>query len=152
MNAQETTPESAVAEPATAPAQHAWRAGDRVRQKSSRIEFTLDDVNQNPNYEADDEYYASGTTDGGTLSVDVMSPDDLELVMTAAAARARKAPTAAQIAPQVATSLHSAFGDVVVTIDTTDIDGPGEISAYGRTADGLRVNFTVTISAVEETL
>jgi len=135
---------------AQAGAAHVFTEGDIAREKSTGMKFTVDDVNENPNYREDEEYFLSGTAQGGMFSVDVLSPDDVELVMSAAAADARAVPTAEQLAPQIASGLTAAIGDVVVDVNGSSIDGPGSISVYGRTGEGLPVGFTITITDIKE--
>ena len=127
---------------------HTFNNGDLVRFKANGREFILEDINPNPNYIADDETWADGYNGNGSVEVD--SPADIELVMTAAGAAARKVPSAAEIANQISSDIHSGFGGVV-DIDESEPDGPGMILAYGRASNGLRVAFKITISEVEET-
>lgn len=122
-----------------------FNVGDIVRHKKTKRIFELDDVNPNPNYAADDEYYASGWSDmWGTETAS--TPDDIELVMTAADAANRKPPTVDEIAESL--PLTRGFGDII-DIDETIPLGDGGVECLASTEDGLRISFVVTVSAVE---
>lgn len=119
--------------------------GDIVRTKSSGREWEIEDINPNENYIADEETYAEGFSSWGTETAN--SPDDIELVMAAKDAAARTLPDVDKIAAEVASSLHGGWGDVV-RVSETAVEGGGRISVVGRTADGLDVEYTVTVSNV----
>ena len=144
MAAEQAAPAGAVTTEPEAP--RAYQEGDIVRLKASGREFTIDDVNPNPNYVADEESFVEGFGDSG--SAYAMTPDEIELVMTGEQAQARQAPTAAEIGSQVSSSLHSPIGEIAVDVTETDIDGPGVILASGKAPNGLLVSFKVTISEV----
>ena len=142
-----TTPTTADA-PATAerPPAPTFQNGDLVRFLSGGAPFLLDDVNPNPNFREADEYFASGMSDHGTQHV--TAPEDIELVMTAADAKARTLPTIEQIAKQIGHSIHSPISEVAVDVTETEEDEPGVVLAFGRASNGLPVAFKVTISDV----
>lgn len=73
-----------------------FEVGDIVARKKDGRTFTLDDVNPNPNWKEDDEYYASGWSEYGTE--DVLDPKHIKLVMKASDAAKRNLPSVDEIA------------------------------------------------------
>lgn len=125
-----------------------FKVGDIVRSKKGGRTFELEDVNDNPNWKSDDEYFATGMSEYGTE--DVLDPEDIELVMNAAAARDRKLPTAEELADEIGMVLHGGWGDIV-NVDETETEPGGIVLVYGEAHNGLRMAFKVTISEVERT-
>lgn len=122
-----------------------FEVGDIVARRKDGRTFTLDDVNPNPNWKEDDEYYASGWSDYGTE--DVLDPKDIKLVMKAVDASKRTLPSVDEIAQGL--DLMGGW-DGPVDVDETDFEGSGQVACFGKTQDGLRVSFIVTVSSVME--
>lgn len=114
------------------------KVGDKVRVKKSGEVFTVEDINDNPNYVADDEIYASGW--GGRGSVDVDSPDEVEKIDWAA-------PTPETIAKALSLALHASDGDLEV--HETSNEGDGLVSVVGRWK-GMEGGFNVRFGAWQE--
>lgn len=125
-----------------------FKVGDIVRFKSTGNQFTIEDVNPNPNWREDDETWIIGSDDWGFNNVEAYDPNDLELVMDAAAASERQVPSAKDIVAGL-DLLGDGF-DSPVDVDEVEPDGNSAL-CYGRTRDGLRVSFRVTVSHVYET-
>lgn len=122
--------------------------GDIVRVKKTDQVATLEEVNDRAlTPEWADEYWALASTEGGYNNVELDSPDEIELVMSAEDASKRKLPTAAQIAVEL--NLTSGGWNNSVDIHSTETDGDS-VWCYGRTDDGLDVAFKVTVSEVFE--
>ena len=125
---------------------HEFKVGDIVRHKSNGREFTLSDLNDRaltPEYS--DEYWADGWSEWGSEEVD--RPEDIELVMSAEKAAARKLPTSDEIAGGL-NLLGDGWGGKV-DVNETEKDG-ATVFCYGTTDDGLRVTFRVTVTHVYE--
>lgn len=125
---------------------HSFKEGDIVRRKSNGREFYLDDLNDRaltPEYS--DEYWADGHSEWGSEEVD--HPDDIELVMSAADAAARKLPTTDEIAGAL-NLLGDGWGNKF-NVNETDKDG-SSVFCYGETDEGLPFSFRVTVSHVFE--
>ncbi len=124
---------------------HSFQVGDIVRKKSNDWEFELEDINDNPNWVEDDEYWATGNMDGGYGNVEVDHPDEIELVMSAKKAAARTLPSAADIVAGL--DLMGSGFDGAVDVHTSEKDGDS-VWCYGRATNGLDVTFKVTVSEV----
>lgn len=98
-----------------------FKPGDRVRVKKTGEVIHLDDVNDNPNYAADDELFADGWSVHG--SVTIMSPDEIEKVDWAA-------PTAEQLASVLASGLHH-FGEDIEVHETSQ-EGEGLVAVLAK--------------------
>lgn len=123
-----------------------FHVGDLVRHKKTDRTFILEDVNDNPNYKEDDEYFAMGWSSYGTEEVE--RKKDIELVMTAADASARKLPSARDILGDLNLTA-SGWGDDEVDIHTTELDGEA-LYAYGRAKNGLEVGFKLVVAEIWE--
>lgn len=125
-----------------------FKNGDEVRIKNTYNVVTLEDVNTNPDFEADGEVWAEAITSYGD-STYIDSPKDVELVRRFEDVPAKTLPTLIELADSFSGSLHSAWSDIV--IDETDPTGEpdGQFLAYGKSATGARFGCRVTISEVE---
>lgn len=125
-----------------------FNVGDLVRMKTGGDPFLLDDVNDNPDYQADDEYYALGSGHGGFNNIEVMDPDEIELVMDKKAAAQRKPPTPKQIADFISGAVHSGFPQGF-TVSESETDGP-HVVVVGETDEGLEFTFQISVVNVIE--
>lgn len=124
-----------------------FQAGDLVR-KPGGDPFLLEDVNDNPNYAEDNEYYAMGSGYGGYNNIDVNSPDEIELVMDKDDAAKRAVPTQAEIARFIASVVHNGFNDGFRVLES-EPDG-GIVIVSATTDEGLEFSFQVDVTAVYE--
>lgn len=125
-----------------------FKVGDIVRKIGTQREHCLESINSNPNYVADDELWGEAYSGyWGTLDID--SPEDIELVMSAQDAASRQLPTVQNILTEVSHALHSGWGDVV-EVEETQVEPQGYITVMGTAANGLRVNFELHIANLEE--
>lgn len=125
-----------------------FQNGDLVRKTSGGSTFILTDVNPNPNYKTDDEYYATGSNHGGYNNVQVDSPDEIELVMDRKAAAARKTPTREEIADFISAAVHSGFPKGF-EVSESEADG-AHVVVTGETDEGLEFTFQVSVVNVIE--
>lgn len=127
-----------------------FHEGDEVRLKNGK-QGVLENINPNENYLEDDEIYAELYSRDSWGEVE--SPEDIvEVVRTAAQRAARTAPSTEEILEEIASSLHSGWGDVF-DVYQTQVVNPFErdpyISVHSTTADGLALYFEVTLGIVE---
>ena len=127
---------------------HSFKEGDIVRVKKNDQVCTLEDVNPRaltPEYS--DEYWALGSGEGGYNNIELYSPDEIELVMSAKEAANRQVPTASDIVAGL--DLMGSGFDSVVDVHTSEVDG-NSVWCYGKADNGLDVVFKVTVTEVFE--
>jgi hypothetical protein len=123
--------------------------GDIIRLKNGRI-VTIEDINPNPDWEADEETWAEGSDRHGYNNVEVYPQDveTAELVMTAAEAAGRTLPKVKDLVRELELGSFSKFQHIETEYGS---DEGGEAYFTVETNDGLTVQFTVTVSNVHLT-
>lgn len=119
-------------------------AGDIVRLKDGR-KVTVEDINPNESWYADDEVWAEASDHGGYYNVEVYPDDIVEVVMTAAEAANRKLPKVKELVRELELGSFSEFQHIETEFGS---DEGGEAYFTVETNDGLTVQFTVTVSNV----
>lgn len=123
--------------------------GDIIRLKNGRV-VTIEDINPNPDWEADEETWAETSDRHGNYNGEVY-PKDLEgaeLVMTAADAANRSLPKVKALVRELELGSFSEFQHIETEYGS---DEGGEAYFTVETNDGLIVQFTVTVSNVHLT-
>lgn len=125
-----------------------FEVGDLVRKVGGGDPFLLEDVNDNPNYKADDEYYAMGSGYGGYNNIDVNSPDEIELVMDKEQAAKRKIPSKRDIAKFLSSVVHQGLND---SFSVSESEADGKLLVVSATTDeGLEFSFEIEVRAIYE--
>lgn len=112
---------------------HTYHADDIVRVKSTRHVVRIESINDNPNYAADDETWADAWGEYG--SVDIGSPDEIE-------PHDVKTPEAKDVVGEIASSLHSGFGD---HLEVHETEVSGEDIIVSARHNGIPVSFTLRV-------
>lgn len=118
-----------------------FRVGETVRVKATGLLIELDDVNPNPNYEADEEFWGEGFRLDGAGNVIIDLKDEIEKVDL------KPLPTAMALAQEVSSRLHSGFDDVV-NIHETSVTG-ATVEVCARDSQGIELTFQVTVHHVQ---
>lgn len=129
-------------------AEIAFKSGDLVRRKGDDRVIRLDSVNPDPHYDPEEENFADAYYEPGYHYVEILRPEEIELVSQADADALYRMPTLDEVASQVSSSLHSGWEEAI-KVSESEPDGPGVIQAFGRTPAGLPVAFKVTVSDIE---
>lgn len=129
----------------------ALKNGDEVRIiKTGRVGI-LDEVNPNPDYDVEDEFWALVVVDEWNSGEEIDSPDEVELVRRAEDIPAKTLPTLNELRNAIASSSMTSFGNDIAITETDPRGEPdGQFLAYGRSATGLPFGFRVTISEIEQ--
>lgn len=98
-----------------------FNPGNRVRVKKTAEVITIEDINDNPNYIADGEIYATGWGNRGSMSID--SPDEIEKIDW-------QAPTPEDLARALSIALHTREDNIEV--HETSQEGGGLVAVLGR--------------------
>lgn len=132
-----------------------FKNGDEVRIKKTGAVGVLDEVNPNPDYDVEDEYWALVVVDEWNSGEEIDSPDEVELVRRSEDIPAKKLPTPKELAEVFASEVMGSFSSFggSVSISETDRSGEpeGQFLAYGTSSTGARFGCRVTISEIEWT-
>jgi hypothetical protein len=127
-----------------------FRVGDLVRKKNSDLVFTLDDINPNPRYKENNEYWGAGSSSGSYGNVEVDDPSEIELVMNADEAAKRTVPSVDDIAKFLSSSVHSAWGKDGFIVSESEPQG-NEVEVVATADNGLEFVFRIAVVSVQET-
>lgn len=121
--------------------------GDEVRLKDGRV-GVIYDINPNPRYIQDDEYYAefeqsNNRWAGGQVEE---AEDVVEVIRTRKQLAERDIPSVDEIANYVSSALHSGWGDI--NVYESIVEGDGWVTVYGN-RDGLEFSFMVQVTELE---
>lgn len=127
-----------------------FELGDEVRDVSTGKVGVLTDINSNPDYVKDEEYWAEAEMTDRIGSFIIDSLDYAQLLRKKADIPKRVVPTLIELADYVSNSLHSGFGGGLY-IDETDTNEPdGELLAFGVSSTGQRFACRITVSEIEK--
>jgi hypothetical protein len=127
-----------------------FKEGDEVRLKNGKT-GVVRDINPNPDYKADDEYWAELESPFDTWEPlgEIDDPEDIvEVLRTAAELAAVDIPTLSELRDFVQDGLHSAWGNDGIEVNESEREDTNAITFSG-TKDGRPFTAQLEVTWVE---